>query len=256
MISLPQWSLKTSYIHLKNLRPIVKPKPNFLRQLIEFEKNQAKDNNNKNNNKQNNKDNKDNKNKTNDRQKKNNCNTDENANKNKEKNNVNGSKNTENIENTEKTTQMSEEKDEIEKNKAETKQIGSCKDKGDKIRTGHKDRNLENGKHVSKTKQEIGNGKMKKKRALEHVKLDSMTQNIPTGDGPIIVSTVSNVIDKSTINERDTGCNKTNSNSNSNSNNGKMNDTECVDFVEPSPKNEEKYVELYLCHLQCNFISM
>lgn len=38
MISLEEWNLKNAYCHLKAIRKCVKPKSNFLRQLIHFEK--------------------------------------------------------------------------------------------------------------------------------------------------------------------------------------------------------------------------
>lgn len=37
MISMDEWDLKTAYTHLKTIRPKVKPKSNFLRQLIKFQ---------------------------------------------------------------------------------------------------------------------------------------------------------------------------------------------------------------------------
>jgi len=37
MISTAQWDLTAAYTHLKAIRPKVKPKPNFLRQLIRFQ---------------------------------------------------------------------------------------------------------------------------------------------------------------------------------------------------------------------------
>jgi len=40
MISLKPWDLKKAYTHLKTIRPKVKPKANFLRQLIHFENQQ------------------------------------------------------------------------------------------------------------------------------------------------------------------------------------------------------------------------
>ena len=37
MISTREWNLTTAYTHLKTIRPRVKPKSNFLRQLIKFQ---------------------------------------------------------------------------------------------------------------------------------------------------------------------------------------------------------------------------